>query len=190
MERFFTWVDDEHKVLHAYQVKTLTGDCLHINVTWPLLNIMIGHFQNPDPVFPERIYKEITQKEFFDYHTKTLLALQAFSLAKIVNEPLPDDEEKLLNWGELKAFSNNLLPEQLQQDVRLFFDDVSVGVKYASSLGEEHYSFPDHDYSTSKEDFDKDCITDIEPPIESFEDALNRVDYCIIPASNVYLYGD
>ena len=92
-------------------------------------------------------------------------------------------EEKPFTWAELKEFCNALSEEQLKQTVRAVDDETSTEIHAASELGEDQYFFTEDEYLTTKEDYDPDYFNG-----KTFEEALATEDYCITPASSVFLF--
>lgn len=101
------------------------------------------------------------------------------------------EETPDMTWGDLKKYISTLTDEQLQQTVKVDIADDSLHyVQYASELGDDHYFFPEFDYSTPKEHFDADCMPDAEPPVKTFEEAIAQEEYVIIPKTNIYLFSE
>jgi hypothetical protein len=112
-------------------------------------------------------------------------------LAGVSRDPLFRDEltgGKKYTWDTLKEFSNTLTKEQLTQEVIFQETDSATAVLSAYELGDDHYIFIDQEYMTTEKDFDKDILE--EEGCDTFEGAIEKLDYVLIPANRVYLYGE
>lgn len=112
-------------------------------------------------------------------------------LAGVSRDPIFRDElteGKKYTWAILKDFSNTLTEDQLTQEVVFQEPDSATPVLWAHELGDDHYLFIDSEYMTTKQDFDKDIMDD--PSYETFEEAIEKEGYVLIPANRVYLYGE
>lgn len=103
----------------------------------------------------------------------------------------PENEtpDEIFTWQKLKDFCNRLSDEQLLQEVIVPQDESSIRILYASDLGEDQYYFIEEEYTCTKEDFDPDMFDELDWPI-TFEEALIRFDYSLIPGTNVYLFDE
>lgn len=103
------------------------------------------------------------------------------------------EEKPAYNWANLKAFCDTLTEDQLSQPVRIFIGDNEspTDVDCAEELGEDHYYFPEHEYSCTKNDFDKNCVNDDKgyPLFETFEQAIGSEVFYLTHADRVYLHA-
>lgn len=100
-----------------------------------------------------------------------------------------ETEEKVpYTWAKLKEFCNSLTEDQLSQTVKLIREDDTLTILDASELGDAHYKFDDEEYSFSQDDFDPNYHLD--GKYKTFQEAIEKEDYVITPATNVYLYED
>jgi len=97
-----------------------------------------------------------------------------------------NEEIEPFTWAKLKEFCNRLTDEQLSKTVYVSQEDSSIEILYASELGDDHYKFDEEEYSFSKADFDP--LYHFDGKYDTFQEALDKEPYVLVPGTNVYLF--
>lgn len=114
-----------------------------------------------------------------------------------MDEELKELLEKVVTYAEIRDYINNLTPEQQQQKARVWIgDDESprdIELKKLNcieDMDDDTYYFPEHEYSCTAKDYDKDIMTDKDGKIlyPTFEDAIAKEEKYMTPKDRVFLH--